>query len=76
MHPLLGNIGALKDAELESKINDLSKKYFMTSNPGVKAQIASALHDYRSELSNRNQAALRKMMDNRDKGLDKLINVN
>ena len=48
----------------------------MAINPGVKAQIASLLEVYREEMGKRQQAALNKMMANRDKGLDKLINVN
>jgi hypothetical protein len=75
MHPLAGDMSALKDAELESKINDLTKKYFLTPNSGVKAQISSLLEDYKNELTKRQQATLAKMMNNRDKGLDKLINV-
>jgi len=75
MHPLAGDIASLKDAELESKISDLSKKYFMTTNTGIRAQIATLLENYRNELSNRRSAEWKKMTENRDKGLDKLINV-
>ena len=31
MHPLAGDLSQIKDAELELKIGDLSKKYFMTN---------------------------------------------
>jgi len=75
MHPLAGDMSTLKDAELESKISDLTKKYFMTSNPGIKSQIATLLENYRNELSTRRSAEWKKMIENRDKGLDKLINV-
>jgi hypothetical protein len=76
MHPLVSDFATLKDADIEAKINDLSKKYFMTSNSGVKSQIAAVLDSYKEEMANRRRAEWQKMMDNRDKGLDKLININ
>jgi hypothetical protein len=75
MHPLAGNLEELKDIELESKISDLTKKYFMTRNPGLQAQMRVMLDSYNEELRKRQQAALAKLMSNRDKSLDKLIRV-
>ena len=76
MHPLSGDLVDLKDSELDSKISDLTKKYFMTRNPGVQSQISALLDSYKEEQINRQQLALKKMMDNnKDKGLDKLINI-
>jgi len=75
MHPLSGTLDEFKDSELESKIGDLTKKYFMTHNTEVKSQIAMLLGTYNEEMSKRRQRALKQMMDSRDKKLDKLINV-
>lgn len=75
MHPLVNSFADIKDAELESKIGDLTKKYFMTHNVDVRSQIAMLLESYREELGNRRAAALDKMMNSRDKSLDKLINI-
>jgi hypothetical protein len=76
MHPLAGDFTNLKDSEVDSKISDLTKKYFMTSNPGVRSQISALLDTYKQEQRNRQQLALKKLMDNnKDKGLDKLINI-
>lgn len=75
MHPLSGDLATLKDSELESKIHDLTNKYFLSGNLAVKNQIASLLDDYNAELSKRRSEQLKKMMDNRDKSLDKLIKV-
>jgi hypothetical protein len=76
MHPLSGDLANIKDSELDSKISDLTKKYFMTRNPGVQTQISALLDSYKEEQRKRQQLALKKMMDNnRDKGLDKLINI-
>lgn len=75
MHPLVNDLSGLKDAELESKINDLTRKYFMSYNPGVQAQMIAVLDSYKEELDKRRRAEYDKMMNNRDKGLDKLINI-
>lgn len=75
MHPLVVELSNLKNTEIEAKINDLTKKYFMTSNFGVQSQIASILDAYKEELAVRQQAEWQKTMESRDKGLDKLINV-
>ena len=75
MHPLVDNLDHLKEPELENKINELTRKYFQTYNPGVQAQISAVLDSYKEELSKRRQAEYERMMNNRDKGLDKLINI-
>jgi hypothetical protein len=77
LHPLAGDLSSLKDSELDNKIQDLTKKYFMTHNPGVQAQMVALLNTLKEEQSKRQQLALKKLMEkNSDKGLDKLINVN
>lgn len=75
MHPLLGNLTSLKDNELEQKIFDLNKKYFMTHNPEVQSQMVMVLDGLKEEMSKRRQAQLAALMANRDKTLDKLIKV-
>lgn len=75
MHPLSGNLKEMKDSEIESKIQDLTKKYFQTWNTEVRGQIAALLEDYNFELSTRRSEQLKKMMEQRDKSLDKLIRV-
>lgn len=76
MHPLVGDLSALKDSELDLKIQDLTKKYFQSINQDLRNQIVNVLEAYKEEASKRRAKALQSMMDNRDKGLDKLINVN
>lgn len=75
MHPLIGNLSSLKDVDLENKINELTRKYFSSHNVEVQQQVIMILDTYKEELSNRRAAEYRKMMQSRDKGLDKLINV-
>lgn len=76
MHPLLDDLSHLTDAELETKVNDLTKKYFMASNPQVKTQIVIFLDTVNEELSKRRRAEWEKTMALRNKDLDKLININ
>jgi len=75
MHPLVHDLESLKDSELESKVNDLTRKYFSTNNPAVRHQISMVLDSYKMELDKRRQNAYDKMMNSRNKDLDKLINV-
>ena len=75
MHPLVNDLSSMKDPELESKINDLTRKYFMSHNPGIQSQIVAVLDSYKEELDRRKRLDYEKMMNTRDKGLDKLINV-
>ncbi len=76
MHPLVEDLNHLKDSELENRINDLTRKYFSTHNFDVQQQIIMILETYKSELSRRQQVAYEKMMQSRNKDLDKLIKVN
>jgi hypothetical protein len=75
MHPLVSDLDTLKNADIEAKINDLTKKYFMTSNYGVQNQISSILDVYKEELATRQRAEWQNAVETRNKGLDKLINV-
>ena len=75
MHPLVEDLAKLKDTELEAKVNELTKKYFMANNPYVKEQIIAVLDTYKDAIAARRAAEWQKMMDNRDKNLDKLINI-
>jgi hypothetical protein len=74
MHPLVGSLSELKTSELEGKITDLTKKYFMTGNMDARQQISMVLDSYKTELNRRHEQALAKVMS--DKSLDKLVKVN
>lgn len=75
MHPLINNLAELKDNELEVKITELTRKYFMVQNVHVQQQIIMTLESYKSELSARQLAQWNNMMETRNKDLDKLINI-
>jgi len=76
IHPLAEDFSKLKDAEVENRIQDLSRKYFQTQNPAVKQQIAIFLDIYRTEMSVRRSKSLEQLHQKRDKDLDSLIKVN
>jgi hypothetical protein len=75
MNPLL-SINKLTDTELEQKIQDLSRKYFMTQSSEIQMQIVSFLNIHKEELANRRAIAWEKQFQKNNKGLDKLININ
>ena len=73
-NPLVDSLSDLSTSELTDKINELSRKYFMTKNPEVQYQIQAVLEMYNSEAATR-QA---KDMENDQNGetiLDNLINI-
>jgi hypothetical protein len=75
MHPLIADIDKFKDAELEAKVQELSRKYFMTHNPDVQGQIVMVLEAYKTELAARRAKAWQAEYQKRDKDLDGLINI-
>jgi hypothetical protein len=76
MHPLMENTSHLKDSELETKIIDLSKKYFQASrNPALQQQVLVVLEFYKDELSIRRAKFWQEQNEKRDSDLDNLINV-
>ena len=78
-HPLVDNPKTLKDSELDSKIADLSKKYFIASNLGQReaaSQMSIILEMYKEEQIRRQSLATDKLMKKQNKDLDDLINVN
>ena len=76
MHPLVDDLSPYKDGELENKIQDLGRKYWQARNPDLQYQITMVLEVYKQELQLRRQRAYEAQFQNRDKDLDKLINVN
>lgn len=65
----------MNDNDLEKRIHEITKKYFMTYNADLKMQLATALNMYKEELSNRRQKVFQEQFE-KQKGLDNLIKVN
>ena len=75
MNPFVDGASELSEAQLIDKIEDLSRKYFMTSNPQVREQMASILDMYKLEFEERKVRTQQKQDDD-NKDLDNLININ
>jgi len=75
-NPLVDNFADLTDSQIENKISDLQKKYFMTHNNDLRQQIANILNMYKSEQATRIARAREKDLARGNSDLDGLINVN
>jgi hypothetical protein len=77
LNPLVDSLEGFSITELENKIVELQRKYFMTANPQVQAQIANILQIYKEEAHTRRAIEYQRQRDqeNGGKGLDSLINV-
>ncbi|NBU68420.1 MAG: hypothetical protein EBS49_02155 [Verrucomicrobia bacterium] len=76
IHPLVDTTD-LTDKQLEEKIQELSKKYFMVGGAELKNQVALILNIYKNELQNRRMKSYEEQFEkNKEKGLDNLINFN
>jgi len=74
-NPLVDDLSHLKDNEVEEKILELSKKYFVAQRlgkPEMLTQIATFVTMYKQEMSKRNSIRLKQQLDG---DLDQLINV-
>jgi hypothetical protein len=75
MHPLSGDLNLFKDQEIEDKLQDLNKKYFIAARLGsqdVLTQLLIFITIYKEELSKRHAQKLKQLDDE----LGQLINVN
>lgn len=73
--PLTMDLKEFTDRQLEEKMSDLQRKYFMTQNPAIKQQIANFLDFYREEIRDRRTIAQKKL-EEKQNNLDSLIKVN
>ena len=75
IHPLAEDFSTLKDAEVEEKLQELSRKYWQANNPSVKQQISIFIDLYKTELAMRRARQWDQTYQKRDKDLDNLIKV-
>ena len=77
-NPLLDDLTLLKDADLESRMTDLNKKYSIalrTGNGMLAQQVAVVIEAIRDESQRRQREATKKLLQKQNKDLDDLINV-
>lgn len=75
IHPFTPDLESLKDAEVEEKLSELNKKYFIAYKMGnneLLTQLATFVNIYKAEVSKRYQA---KMKSQNNGDLEQLINV-
>jgi len=73
-NPLADNFEDLTDSQIQEKIQDLTRRYYQTRNPGLQNQIAVMLDMFRQEQTTRMYR--QKQQDDDDPDLDNLININ
>jgi len=73
-NPLADNFEDLTDSQIQEKVQDLTKRYYQTRNPGLQSQIAVMLDMFRQEQTLRMYKQKQQDDDNPD--LDNLININ
>ena len=76
MHPFASDLSQLKDGELEAKVHELTRIYFITYNPEVRSQIVLFLETYKEEIRVRQAKLWQSQQAQVSNGLDKLIKVN
>ena len=77
INPLIDSLDHFTIQELEGKVADLQRKYFLTGNPQVQVHIANVLDIYKIELQDRRIKELHRQQnqDNDENSLDNLINI-
>ena len=74
-NPLVDDFKELTDVQIDDKIVELGRKYWMTRNPDLQAQIHVIMEMYKQESRARQARAYQQSQENGDNGLDNLINV-
>jgi hypothetical protein len=75
LHPLASDLSTLKEAELEIKLQELSRRYFQTSNASLQHQLIMLMDGYKEELGVRRAKMWQEQYQKRDTDLDSLIKV-
>ena len=75
-NPFVDNLSSLSDIEVENKLIELQRKYFMTHNSQVQMQMSSIISMYQEEMSSRRAKQYQQQQQqNGETGLDSLINI-
>jgi hypothetical protein len=77
-NPLLENPAKMKNEDLEKRISDLTKKYFIAANFGhgnICGQIAATIEFYKEEQRKRFSESNQKIIKNQNQNLEDYINI-
>lgn len=75
-NPLMPDLREVKDQELENKLHELTKKYWIAArggNGGLAQQILVALESYKDEMRRRQSEQQRALLEKQNKDWDDLI---
>ena len=78
IHPLEGDLSQLKDSDIEERVVELNRKYFLAyrlGKPELLTQIATFATIYKEELARRYAEKTKAARNQMDGDLDQLINV-
>ena len=78
LHPYVDNLDNLSINELEDKVIELQRKYFLTNNPSVQSQISVIIDIYREQIQTWHRIDAQRQRDNQqdgDNSIDNLIKV-
>ena len=76
MHPGINDLSEYTDNQLEEKLSQLNRYYFIADNPEVRQQMILVMDTYKLELESRRATAKKRQQEESgDDGLDSLINV-
>lgn len=77
-NPLLPNLKDIKDTDLDNKISELTRKYFIAARSGqgsLAQQVLITLESYKDEQRIRQIASQQALQQKQNKDLDDLIKV-
>lgn len=77
-NPLMSDMSALKDIDVDNKITELHKKYLIAAksgNGGLCSQIIVAINTFREEQQRRLLEKSKISLKNQDKDMGDLINI-
>ena len=75
-NPLVDSFEDLSDNEVEDKVQELSRKYFLAKNAALQAQVGAVLQMFKEEAKARRAKSLTQNNNNDDNNsLDNLINI-
>lgn len=78
-NPLLPDLTQIKDQEIENKVHELTKKYWIAMKFGngyLGQQILVSLEAYKQEMGRRQAEQQKALLSKQNKDLDDLIKVN
>lgn len=72
MHPFMENLDRYSDEQIKNKLNELTSKYWKSSDPNIQSQIILAIDTFNLELQTRQNKPTN---DIEIKDIDNLINI-